>query len=67
MTRALTKLKPAWNDRGISLSSKLRLMRSLVTSTMYPNRRAAKKRVRAMEMMCYRKILRVSYKYKLTN
>ena len=31
-TAALTKLKPVWNDRGISLSSKIRLMRSLVTS-----------------------------------
>ena len=28
---ALTKLKPVWNDRSISLSSKIRLMRSLVT------------------------------------
>ena len=31
-TAALTKLKPVWNDRNISLSSKIRLMRSLVTS-----------------------------------
>ena len=29
---ALTRLKPVWNDRGISLSSKIRLMSSLVTS-----------------------------------
>ena len=29
---ALTRLKPAWNDRSISLSSKIRLMSSLVTS-----------------------------------
>ena len=26
-------MKPVWNDRGISLSSNIRLMRSLVTST----------------------------------
>ena len=26
---ALTRLKPVWNDRSISLSSKIRLMRSL--------------------------------------
>ena len=31
-TAALTKLKPVWNDRSISLSSKIQLMRSLVTS-----------------------------------
>ena len=29
---ALTRLKPVWIDRSISLSSKIRLMRSLVTS-----------------------------------
>ena len=31
-TAALTRLKPVWNDKSISLSSKIRLMRSLVTS-----------------------------------
>ena len=29
---AQTRLKPVWNDRSISLISKIRLMRSLVTS-----------------------------------
>ena len=31
-TATLTRLKTVWNDRSISLSSKIRLMRSLVTS-----------------------------------
>ena len=31
-TAALTRLKPVWNDRSISLGFKIRLMRSLVTS-----------------------------------
>ena len=31
-TAALKRLKPVWNHRSISLSSKIRLMRSLVTS-----------------------------------
>ena len=31
-TAALTRLKLVWNDRNISLSSKIRLMRSLVIS-----------------------------------
>ena len=31
-TAALTRLKPVWNDRSISRSSKIPLMRSLVTS-----------------------------------
>ena len=31
-TAELTSLKPVWDDRSISLSSKIRLVRSLVTS-----------------------------------
>ena len=31
-TAALTRLKPVWNDRSISLSSEIQLMCSLVTS-----------------------------------
>ena len=31
-TTALTRLKPVWIDKSISLSSKIRLVRSLVTS-----------------------------------
>ena len=31
-TAALTRLKPVWNERSISLSSKIRLMRFFVTS-----------------------------------
>ena len=33
-TAALTRLKPVWNNRSTSLSSKIRLMRSLVTSPL---------------------------------
>ena len=32
-TAALTRFKPVWNGRSISVSFKIRLMRSLVTST----------------------------------
>ena len=31
-TATLTRLKPVWNDRSISLSSKIRVMRFLVIS-----------------------------------
>ena len=31
-TAAWTRMKPVWHDRRISLSSKIRLIRSLVTS-----------------------------------
>ena len=54
-TAALTKLKPVWNDRSISLSSKIRLMRSHVTSIL-------QRRMQAMEMKCYRNVLCISYK-----
>ena len=32
---ALMRLKPVWNERGISLSSNIPLMRSLVTSIIH--------------------------------
>ena len=34
-TAVMTRLKPVWNDRSIYLGSKIRLMRSLVTSILY--------------------------------
>ena len=67
-TAALTRLKPVWTDRNTSLSSKIRLMRSLVTSIFlyacesWTLTAELQRRKRAMEMRCYRKILRISYK-----
>ena len=58
---------------NISLSSKIQLMRSLVTSTfLYACESQTLKaellrRIQAMEMRCYRKILRISYKDPVTN
>ena len=71
-TAALTRLKPVWNDRSISLSSKIRLMCSLVTSIfLYAceswTLTAELQRIQAMEMRCYHKILRISYKDHVTN
>ena len=72
-TAALTRLKPVWNDRSISLSSKIRLIRSLVTSIfLYACKSLTltaelQRRIPAMEMGCYRKILRISYKDHATN
>ena len=71
-TAALTRLKPVWNDRSISLSSKIRLMRSLVTSIFlyacesWTLTAELQRRIQAMEMRCYRKILRISYKDHVT-
>ena len=67
-TAALTKLKPVWIDKSISLSAKMRLMRSLVASIfLYACESWAltaelQRKIQAMEMRCYRKILHISYK-----
>ena len=65
-TAALTRLKPVCNDRSISLSSKIQLMCSLVTSIFlyacesWTLSAELQRRIQAMEMRCYRKILRIS-------
>ena len=65
-TASLTRLKPVWNDRCISLSYKIRLIRSLVTSIFlyafesWTLTAELQRRTQAMEMRCYRKILRIS-------
>ena len=72
-TAALTRLKPVWNDKSVSLSSKIQLMRSLVTSIFlyacesWTLTAELQRRIQAMEMGCYRKILHISYKDHVTN
>ena len=72
-TAALTRLKPVWHDRGISLSFKIPLMRSLVTSIFlyacesWTFTAELQRRIQAMETRRYRKILRISYKGHVTN
>ena len=67
-TAALTRLKPVWIDNSISLSSKIRLMRSLVTSIFlyacesWTLTAELQRRILAMKMRCYGKILHISYK-----
>ena len=61
------------NDRSISLSSKIRLMRSFVTSIFlyacesWTLTAELQKRIHATEMRCYQKIQRTSYKEHVTN
>ena len=72
-TAAWTRLKPVWIVKSISLSSKIRLMRSLVTSIFlyacesWTLTAELQRRIHAMEMRCYRKILCISYKAHVTN
>ena len=72
-TAVLTSLKPVWNDKSISLSSKIRLMRSLVTSIFlyacesWTFTAELRRRIQAMETRCHRKILHIPYKDQATN
>ncbi|KAI0207297.1 hypothetical protein LSAT2_008050 [Lamellibrachia satsuma] len=72
-TAAMTRLKPIWKDKNITLRSKIRLMRSLVVSIFlyacetWTLTAELQRRVQAMEMRCYRKILCISYKDHVTN
>ena len=72
-TAALTRLKPVWNDRSISLSSKMQLICSLVTSlSLYACESwtltaELQRRMQAMEMRYYCKILRILYEDHVTN
>ena len=67
-TAALTRPKPVSIDRSIYLTSKIRLMRSLVTSIflyaceLWTLTTELQRRIQAMEMRCYRKILHISCK-----
>ena len=72
-TTALTRLKPVWIDKSISLSSKIQLMHSFVTSIIlyacesWTLTAELQRRIKAMEMRCYRKTLHISYKDHVTN
>ncbi|KAI0211094.1 hypothetical protein LSAT2_004088 [Lamellibrachia satsuma] len=72
-TAALTRLKPLWNDRNTTISSKIKLMRSLVMSIFlyacetWTLSADLHKRIQAMEIRCFRKILRISHKDHVTN
>ena len=72
-TAALTMLKPVWNNMSFSLSSEIGLMCSLVTSSClyacesWTLTAELPRRIQAMKMRCYRKILHISYKDHVTN
>lgn len=71
-TAALAKLRPIWKN-NISLASKVRLLRSLVTSIFlytcetWTLTAELQKRVQSMEMRCYRRLLGISYTQHVTN
>ena len=72
-TAALAKLKTIWIDRNIALSSKIRLMRSLVMSIFLYACESwtltvdTERRIQAMEMRCLRKLLGITYRDHISN
>ena len=72
-TAAVTKLKVIWNDKNIAISSKIRLMRSLAMSIflyaceMWTITADIERRIQALEMRCFRKLLGISYRDHITN
>ena len=72
-TAALAKLRPIWNNKNISASSKIRLMRSLVMAIFlyacesWTLKSELEKKIQAMEMRCFRRLLGISFKDHITN
>ena len=70
---ALTKLKAIWKDKNIALSSKIRLMRSLVISIflyaceLWTLTAELEKKIQTTETRCFRRLLGISYRDHVTN
>ena len=62
------RLKVIWRDKNISLASKVKLMRTLILSTFlyacesWTLTAEIDRRIQALEMRCYRKLLNITYK-----
>ena len=70
---AVAKLKAIWNDKNITISSKVRLMRSLAMSIFlyacetWTITADIERRTQALEMRCFRKLFGISYRDHITN
>ena len=70
---AMTILKVIWNDKNIAISSKIRLMRSLAMSIFLHACETwiiaadIERRIQALEMRCFRKLLGISYRDHISN
>ncbi|KAK3887821.1 hypothetical protein Pcinc_008100 [Petrolisthes cinctipes] len=64
---ALSKLKPIWKDKNISVKCKVRFLRALVLSIFlyacdtWTLTAELQRRIQTLEMRCYRTILGISY------
>ena len=72
-TAALSRLKIIWRDKNIPLASKVKLMRTLILSTFlyacesWTLIAEIERRIQALKMRCYRRLLNISYKDHVTN
>ena len=70
---ALSRLMIIWRDKNISLASRVKLMWTLILSTfLYACESLTltveiDRRIQALEMRCYRRLLNISYKDHMTN
>ena len=71
-TAAVTKLEPFWRDNNTSLGSKVKLMHSLAISILlhvcqsWTLTAELEKRIQALEIRYYRRLLNISYKDHVT-
>ena len=72
-TAAVSRLKIIWRDKNISLASKVKLMRTLILSTFlyacesWTLTAEIERRIQALEMRYYRRLLNISYKDHVMN
>ena len=72
-TTGFSRLKFIWRDKNISLASKVKMMRTLISSTFlyacesWTLTAEIKRRIQALEMKCYRRLLNISYKEHVMN
>ena len=72
-TASLTKLNPIWNDKNLTLNSKILLLHSLVSSIFlyacetWTISKELQRRITAMDFRCLRILLKISYKDRITN
>ena len=72
-TTALTRLKPIWKTNNISISSKVRLLRSLVMAIFlyacesWTLTVELERKINTFEMRCFRRLLGISYRDHIPN
>ena len=72
-TASLTKLNPIWNDRNLTLISKILFLHSLASYIFlyacdtWTISKEFQRRITAMDFICLRRLLKISYKDRIIN